>query len=70
MAFSDLKNDSLFQKIDLNLTTDFNHSQPATVCTVLNKYLTGNDNYCKMNLDDDKGKVGEAVFRREINLSF
>ena len=26
VAFSDLKNDSLFQKIDLNLTTDFNHS--------------------------------------------
>ena len=45
MAFSDLKNDSLFQKIDLNLTTDFNHSQPATVCTVLNKHLTGNGNY-------------------------
>ena len=40
-----LKNDSLFQKIDSNLTTDFNHSQPATVCTVLNKHFTRNGNY-------------------------
>ena len=45
MAFSDSKNDSLFQKIDSNLTTDFNHSQPATVCTVLNKHFTRNGNY-------------------------
>ena len=45
MVFSDLKSDTFSQKIDLNLTTDLNNSQPATVCTMLNKKFIGSVNY-------------------------
>ena len=45
LKFSNKKNDSFCQKIDLNLAFHFNHSQPTKASTMDNKHFTGKSNY-------------------------